>query len=321
VDNTRVLEAFQPASETNLEEVLLSQMFLIRKFEERVLELFSEGLFFGTTHCYIGQEANAVGILSHLCKSDVVWGNHRCHGHYLTFTGDVDGLMSELMGKATGVIGGRGGSQHLCRGNFFSNGVQGGIVPAAVGMGFAEKYKKTGAVIAVFLGDGTLGEGAVYESFNLASLWHLPILFVIENNRYAQSTPIERQLAGSIPERPRAFGIRTTELSSFDAVEIYEAAGNILQRIRNEGHPETLVINTYRFCHHSKSDDYRDPEEVERWRALDPITLLARRVPPHRTRELEQRALQRVQAAEEVARKAPYPSLPSQAPDDAMEIP
>ncbi|MDP3703819.1 MAG: thiamine pyrophosphate-dependent dehydrogenase E1 component subunit alpha [Candidatus Omnitrophota bacterium] len=293
-----------------LEERLLGQMLLIRAFEERVLALFDEGLLVGTTHCYIGQEANAVGILNHLRPTDIVWSSHRCHGHSLTFTQDVDGLLSELMGKATGTVGGRGGSQHLCRANFFSNGIQGGIAPAAIGMAFAEQYRRTGALVTVFLGDGTLGEGVVYESFNLASLWKLPVLFVIENNRYAQSTPVERQLAGSMSARPKAFGIETTELESFDAMEIYEVAGKILRDLRADGKPRVLILHTYRFCHHSKSDDHRDPKEVARWRAFDPIPLLARRVAPERVKALEEDARRHVQSAEEAARCAPVPGAP-----------
>lgn len=317
---SRLTDGAPLASRARLEEHLLGQMLLIRKFEERVLELFAEGVFVGTTHCYIGQEANAVGILSHLRENDVVWSSHRCHGHYLAFTGDIEGLMAELMGKATGIVGGRGGSQHLCRGGFFSNGVQGGIVPAATGMAFAEKFRDTGNIVVAFLGDGTLGEGVVYESFNIASLWRLPILFVIENNRYAQSTPVERQLAGSIAERPRAFGIDTTELSSFDAVEIFDEAEGIVGRMRAERVPHALVINTYRFCHHSKSDDHRDPGEVERWRAFDPVRILGERVSAGVITGLEARALEEVRRAEETARRAPYPSLQARSLDESMAL-
>lgn len=346
--NTCVSNGFNEVAATSLAERLLSQMLLIRKFEERVLELFDEGVLVGTTHCYIGQEADAVGVLTHLSPRDVVWSNHRCHGHYLTFTDDVDGLMAELMGKATGVVGGRGGSQHLCLinfasqnlsntvpaeengrlkddsrgldGGFFSNGVQGGIVPAAVGMAFAERYRRSGALVTVFLGDGTLGEGVVYESFNLAALWNLPVLFVIENNRYAQSTPVEKQLAGSIAERPRAFGIPTTELASFDVMEIHQATGPIVQRIRDTGGPAALVLHTYRFCHHSKSDDHRDSAEVAQWRAFDPIALSAGRLPNERVAALEQQAVARIQAAEALARQAPFPSLQVRSLDEAMDL-
>src|SRR4030043_319058 len=152
----------------------------IRTFEETVLAKFPKGVFYGTTHSYLGQEADAVGVLSQLAQSDVVFSNHRCHGHFLAYGGDPHALFGELMGRSTGVCGGRGGSQHLHWRNFYSNGVQGGILPVAVGIALAEKQRQTGAVTLVFLGDGTFGEGVVYESLNLASLWSAPILFVVE---------------------------------------------------------------------------------------------------------------------------------------------
>src|SRR5512147_210599 len=134
-------------------------LFRIRRFEETVLENFPKGLFFGTTHTYIGQEADAVGVLAHLQPQDFVFSNHRCHGHFLTYGGSTYELFAELMGRSTGVCGGRGGSQHLHWRNFYSNGVLGGIIPVATGMALAEKRLGSGAITIVFLGDGTLGEG------------------------------------------------------------------------------------------------------------------------------------------------------------------
>jgi len=133
---------------------------------------------------------------------DLIFSNHRCHGHYLIYSDDAEGLIAEIMGRATGVCGGRGGSQHLCARGFFSNGVQGGIVPVATGMALAEKMRGSGAVTVVFLGDGTLGEGAVYEALNLAALWELPVLFVVEHNQWAQSTPTASTIAGDVLAAP-----------------------------------------------------------------------------------------------------------------------
>lgn len=246
-------------------------MRLIRETEERLLQLFSQGKLFGTTHTCIGQEANAVGIISHLDRRDIIFSNHRCHGHYIAYTGDVDGLIAELMGKPEGVCGGLSGSQHLCNGNFYSNGVQGGIVPNAVGIAFAEKVKGAGSVTVVFLGDGTLGEGVVYESMNIASLWSAPVLFVIENNYYAQSTPSYLQIAGAIADRPRAFGIETVEISTTDVAAVHATAGELIAKVRGESRPACLVINTYRLAPHSKGDDFRDPDEIEEWRGRDPL--------------------------------------------------
>jgi len=252
---------------------LYQQMLRIRLFEERVLDLFSQGLLSGTTHAYIGQEANAVGVISALDPDDIVISNHRCHGHYIAFKNNPYALLCEMMGKADGLCSGKGGSQHICDGNFFSNGVQGGIVPLAAGLAFTEKYRGTNQIVTVFIGDGTLGQGVVYETLNLISMWGLPVLIVVENNRYAQSTKIENNLAGSISGRFSAFDISHTELSTFHCFEINRAAEEIIEGVRETSSPHALILNTYRFVSHSKSDDGRDPQEVERWKQHDPIEI------------------------------------------------
>lgn len=211
---------------------LYHAMLRIRRFEETVLEQFSKGHFYGTTHTYLGQEADAVGVLKHLGPDDVVVSNHRGHGHFLAYGGDMRALFAELMGRATGIGGGRGGSQHLHWHNFYSNGILGGTAPLATGMALAEKIRGSGAVTICFLGDGALGEGVVYEAFNMASLWSLPILYVLENNRIAQSTPIERNLAGTIAGRFTAFGIPATELETSDVLVIAQAAAQAMQAVR-----------------------------------------------------------------------------------------
>lgn len=247
-------------------------MYTIRYFEERLLELFSKGFLNGTTHTYIGQEANAVGIIDNLIPSkDIIFSNHRGHGHYISFTDDIDGLLFEIMGLKTGICSGKGGSQHLCNKNFYTNGIQGGIVPITVGMSFAEKVNRTNSVSTVFIGDGTLGEGVVYESFNIASLWNLPVLFVIENNHYAQTTHSSLQIAGSISARPEAFGIDTTLLETTNVMEIKFESGKIIDTIRKNGRPHCLIINTYRFAPHSKGDDYRNSSEIEEYKKKDPL--------------------------------------------------
>lgn len=168
---------------------LYRQLYRIRRFEETVLDAFPKGAFYGTTHTYLGQEANAVGVLSHLNEGDIVFSNHRCHGHFIAYGGDLRALFAELMGKPTGICGGVGGSQHLHWKDFYSNGVLGSTAPVAVGTALAEKSKASGALAVIFLGDGALGEGVVYESLNIAALWKAPILFVIEDNGIAQTHP------------------------------------------------------------------------------------------------------------------------------------
>ncbi len=247
----------------------------IRNFEETVLDNFPKGVFSGTTHTYLGQEANAAGVLAHLQSGDIVFSNHRCHGHFIAYGGDLRSLFAEMMGKATGVCGGRGGSQHLQWDNFYSNGVQGGIVPIATGMALAEKHKNTGAVAICFLGDGTLGQGVVYESFNLASLWGAPILYVVENNHIAQTTPTVQAVAGDMALRFTAFDIFAVELDTSDVLEISAVAKDLLDDIRSQGTPRGLILNTQRFGPHSKGDDTRDPKVVAHLRdSRDPLKIL-----------------------------------------------
>lgn len=254
-------------------------MARIRRFEETVLAQFPTGVFFGTTHTYLGQEANATGVLAHQQPDDVVFSNHRCHGHFLAYGGEPRALFAELMGRRTGVCGGRGGSQHLQWRNFYSNGVQGGIVPTATGMALAEKLQGRPTVTVAFLGDGTLGEGVIYEALNMASLWGAPVLYVVENNRIAQTTPVELALAGGITARFEAFGIPAIELDSSDVLEIHAAAGQLLADVRRLRRPQALVLHTCRFGPHSKGDDTRADEELKSLRATrDPLAIQATRL-------------------------------------------
>ncbi|MGL6280348.1 MAG: thiamine pyrophosphate-dependent dehydrogenase E1 component subunit alpha [Gaiella sp.] len=284
-------------------EALYARMAFIRRFEETLLDLFSAGKLVGTTHTYIGQEANAVGVIAHLERErDVVFSNHRCHGHYLAFTDDAVGLLAEVMGRSTGVCGGKGGSQHLCNGNFYSNGVQGSIVPVSTGIALAEKAKGSGAVTTVFIGDGTLGQGALYECLNLASLWRLPLLVVVENNHYAQTTPFHLAVAGDVRARATAFGIATDALDTTDVLEVTDAAGRAVSHVRETGTPFYLVLDTYRFSPHSKGDDHRDPAEIAARRERDPLAVAGARLDAHVRAEIdaavEERLVQVVAEAE-----------------------
>src|SRR4051812_28532286 len=211
---------------------LYRRMRFIRRFEESLLELFDRGLLNGTTHACIGQEADAVAIIEHLGEDDHVFSNHRCHGHFLAHTGDALGLMAEIMGKPEGVCGGIGGSQHLCAPGFKSNGIQGGIVPNAAGIALAKKLDGDGGLSLVFIGDGTLGEGAVYETLNIASLWKLPLVVVLEDNEWSQSTPSSVNLAGSMRERFSAFGLPVFEIDSTDVDELDAVAERAIGHAR-----------------------------------------------------------------------------------------
>lgn len=257
---------------------LYRQMLRIRRFEEKVLDSYSRGIFYGTTHTYIGQEADAVGVLTCLNEGDIVVSNHRCHGHFLAYGGSMHTLAAELMGRETGVTGGRGGSQHVMWKDFYASGILGGTIPLAVGMAYAEKVHRRGRIVFAFLGDGTLGEGVVYESLNMASLWRLPVLFILENNRYAQTTSIQINLAGGISERFNAFAIPTDEAETVDVLEIYSIARFAVASVRAGEGPRALVLHTYRYAPHSKGDDTRDPQEVTRYRKRDPLPFHAKRL-------------------------------------------
>lgn len=294
----------------NTPSELYYHMRRIRRFEERVLEWFPKGLFFGTTHTYVGQEADAVGVLACLTRGDVVVSNHRCHGHFLAYGGSMEGLAAELMGKTTGVCGGRGGSQHIQWRDFYANGVLGGTVPLAAGMGLAEKAAGSERVVTVFMGDGALGEGVVYEALNMASLWDLPVLFVLENNRYAQSTPIELNLAGSIAARFAAFGLQVEERETTDVEQVRAVAEECVTSVRGGG-PAALILHTYRFAPHSKGDDSRDPEEMRRYRENDPLPIQAARLDPEARQDIERRVEQEVETAFETAKAAPLASADS----------
>jgi len=282
----------------------------IRHFEEMVLDNFPKGVFSGTTHTYLGQEANAVGVLSHLQSTDIIFSNHRCHGHFIAYGGDLRRLFAELMGKTTGLCGGRGGSQHIQWGNFYSNGVQGGIVPVATGMALAEKYNKSEAVTVCFLGDGTLGQGVVYESFNLASLWGAPILYVVENNHIAQTTPTVQALAGNISARFAAFDIIAVELDTSDVLEISTAAEDLLDDIRSQRTPRGLILHTHRFGPHSKGDDTRDPNAVAILQdTRDPIKIHAARLSSEERVRIEGEVGAQVGAAFQQALNDPNPII------------
>lgn len=269
---TREIGPNETAALAKLDDVLWAQAFLIRAFETRLLKLFAEGKLFGTVHTCIGQEFSGVAVAAHLQPDDIIFSNHRCHGHYLARTGDVPGLMAEIMGRATGICGGRGGSQHICGSGVYSNGIQGGIVPVTAGMALAARLKGTEGIGVCFIGDGTLGEGALYETMNIASCWGLPILIVLENNRYAQSTQQNETLAGDIEGRAAAFGISTWHGNTWEPATLMQVAGEAIDSVRATGSPGFLRVDTDRLMAHSKGDDNRPADELDGYWKRDAIT-------------------------------------------------
>jgi len=284
-----------------------STAILIRRVEQTLLDLFAAGKLFGTVHTCIGQEFIGVAVAKALREGDLIFSNHRCHGHFLARTGNVEGLIAEIMGKQGGICGGRGGSQHLCDNKlgFFSNGVQGGIVPVAAGLAMSLQFAGNENIAVVFVGDGTLGEGAVYETFNIASKWDLPLLIVLENNGYAQSTAQTQTLAGSITARAAAFGISTACAGVWDPEQLLTTAGQCVDLVRAGRRPVFLQVDAYRLMAHSKGDDDRDRQEVDSFWRRDPIELFTRERPTDAD-AMQKHATGLIDAAVAKAEQTPY---------------
>lgn len=250
----------------------------IRAFERTALELFTQDKLSGTTHTYIGQEATAAAAMSFVGERDVVFSNHRCHGHYLAYGGDERALLAEIMSKESGLCGGRGGSQHIHYKNFYTNGIQGGILPNALGVAFAKKLDQKKDRTVVFLGDGTLGQGVVYETLNIASVFQIPMLFIVEDNQYAMSTRREDAISGDIAERIRGFAVETLEIASTDTDELLDFFEKAFRKLDTGNQPVCAVVHNYRLGAHSKGDDTRDAAEIERHMQWDPIAVLERKI-------------------------------------------
>lgn len=250
----------------------------IRRFEERVGKDFTAGKIPGWVHLYIGEEAVAVGVCAHLRDDDYLSSTHRGHGHCIAKGMDVKGMMAELYGRQTGVCGGKGGSMHVAdpaKGVLGAIPIVGGGVALALGPALTGKYSQTDQVAVAFFGDGATNQGAVMESLNLAAVLKLPVIFVCENNLYAQSTPQSYALAvDCVADRGAAFGMPGVKVDGMDVFAVYEAAGEAVNRARQGEGPTLLEACTYRFRGHFEGDaqEYRTPEEVNYYRTeRDPI--------------------------------------------------
>jgi acetoin:2,6-dichlorophenolindophenol oxidoreductase subunit alpha len=259
----------------------LRMLLLIRHFENTLLRLFGQNMLHGTTHTSLGQEYIPVSLRSLVVSEDFVFSNHRGHGHYLARHEDPAGLLAEIMARQGAVCGGVGGSQHLRRDRYLSTGVQGQSVPVAAGVALHLKMHENGRLACVYIGDGTWGEGAVYEALNIAALWSLPLLVVVENNGIAQSTPTAQQLAGSIEGRARAFGIRYLYTQSIDVLQIREQIEPLVVEVRAGHGPAILEFRTHRVGPHSKGDDTRSLADRELAQAGDWYRRYAAEHPEH----------------------------------------
>lgn len=247
----------------------LELALLIRHFEHKILDFFAQGQINGTTHTCLGQEYIPVALRPLLTLTDFVFSNHRGHGHYLARYGDFHGLLAEIMGRASAVCNGVGGSQHILRDRYLSTGVQGQSLPVATGMALALKNSSPGDLACAYIGDGTWGEGAVYEALNMAQLWRLPLVVVVENNGIAQSTSTDVQMAGTIEGRCNGFGARYERIESLDINRIRQQLRPVFTSVRKFVHPLVIEFQTFRLGPHSKGDDTRPAEVVEQARQHD----------------------------------------------------
>lgn len=260
---------------------MLSTMYRIRAFEEKVDELFMRGQMHGTTHLSIGQEGTAVGAVSLLRKTDFITSTHRGHGHCISKGADISLMMAELLGKETGICRGRGGSMHiadLATGNLGANGIVAGGMPIAVGVGLSMKMQKTDNVCLCIFGDGAANEGAFHEAINMAAAWDLPVIFLCENNQYGMSMSTKRAMRNeTIAQRATAYGIPGELVDGNNALAVYMAVSTSVQRARDGHGPSLIEARTYRYKGHAKSDQnlYRSRDEIREWQQRDPIQYFA----------------------------------------------
>lgn len=300
-------------------EKLFYQMLLIRRFEEKVAELFMRGQIVGMLHLYIGEEAVAVGVCSALKRSDYITSTHRGHGHCIGRGADVKLMMAELFGKSTGYCRGKGGSMHIADislGNLGANGIVGGGITIAAGAALACQYKETDQVVVCFFGDGALNTGEIHESFNLAALWKLPVVFVCENNQYAISTSVKRACSiDDIAKRAEAYNMPGVNVDGMDVLAVRKEAETAVRRARAGDGPTFMVCHTYRFLGHSRSDPcpYRTKEEEAEWKARCPIKTFREKliadgvITEEKIDRLEKEITRQIEDAVEFAKESPYP--------------
>ncbi|HEU4572530.1 MAG TPA: thiamine pyrophosphate-dependent dehydrogenase E1 component subunit alpha [Candidatus Limnocylindrales bacterium] len=307
-----------PELETRL--AMYRTMVECRRFEVRAQELFFEGLVRGTTHLGVGQEAVAAGFAAAMREDDWTFATYRGHNHALSRGTPMGPLYAELFGRATGLMGGKGGSMHITSAEHHMMGsyaIVGAHLPIALGAAWSAQYRKSGQVAVCFFGDGTTNIGAFHEALNLAAVWKAPVVFVCENNQYMEYTPIGAVTAVARPaaDRAAAYGLEPIVVDGNDVEAVYEVARRVIERARNGDGPSLVEALTYRHGGHSRADPgkYRPDDEVEAWKARDPIPaerarLEAAGVPAADLDAIDAEAAATVAAAEQEAREAPEPT-------------
>jgi pyruvate dehydrogenase E1 component alpha subunit len=299
---------------------IYERMRLIRTFEDKVAELFAQGLLPGFVHLYAGEEAIAVGVCAHLTDRDYITSTHRGHGHCIAKGVDVNAMMAELFGKATGACKGKGGSMHIAdvsKGMLGANGIVGGGGPLACGSALTARVTGSDSVTVCFFGDGAAEQGTMHEAMNLAAIWKLPVVFVCENNLYAESTPwFYHCAAKEIADRGTAYNIPGVLVDGTDVFAVYEAAGEAVGRARRGEGPTLIEARAFRYYGHFQGDPltYRTPEEEAEYRRRDPIDQFRRRVLERNLLTaaeldaIDARAREIVEAAVRFAQESPYPA-------------
>jgi len=302
---------------------MYDRMLTIRLFETRVIELFREGVIRGSTHTYIGMEADAVGACTALRSDDYITSTHRGHGHCIAKGGDVRMMMAELLGKSTGYCKGKGGSMHIADldvGILGANGIVGGGIGIATGAGLSSKMRNSQQVAVCFFGEGGINQGAFHENANLASLWKLPVIYFCENNQYAMSTSFQNSTSTSdIAERAVSFNMPGVNVDGMDVLAVFEATERAVERARAGGGPTLIASTTYRFEGHNIGDSqpYRAKNEIEDWKKRDSIAkfrdyLVDEGVANQADLEKIQTAVElRIDEAVEFARISPEPEISS----------
>jgi TPP-dependent pyruvate/acetoin dehydrogenase alpha subunit len=300
---------------------IYERMRLIREFENRAAAEFAAGRIPGFVHLYAGEEAIAVGVCAHLSDRDYITSTHRGHGHCIAKGVELNAMTAELFGKATGSCKGKGGSMHIAdvdKGMLGANGIVGAGGPLACGSGLSAKAKGTNQVTICFFGDGASEQGTMHESMNLAAIWKLPVVFVCENNGYAQSTPARYHCsAKDIADRAIGYNMPGFSVDGTDLFAVYEAAGEAIARARRGEGPSLIEYKTFRYFGHFQGDNlsYRTPEENAKNAARDPIehfkkAVLARGlVTEEELAEIDTRAGQAIEEAHRFADASPYPVL------------
>ena len=271
---------------------VLYRMMLIREMEHKIESLFSLGLLRGTTHCCIGQEAVPAAICYLIdINRDYLCSGHRAHGLSMMMTMKPETLLGEIMGKPYGMAKGLGGSQHVYYKNYFTNGITGGMATIATGIAFALKQEKTDAISVVDFGDGAMNEGYVLEAFNLAAEMKLPVLYILENNGYAMSTPVETANPFVVFEdRVKGFGLPYTRVEASDFDNLYSVLETAVKKVRETREPQFVEVLTHRFCGHSKSDKraYIPKERDDYWHEHDSIKSVAKQLSEEDVKEVEE---------------------------------